>query len=266
MGRKLSAAVLAALLAVAILSFAVQEEPKHSLHNVEPENYRYAEAERCINCKQSNNDIMSRAVGIDIESGEPAVDQRGWLGGVHSRSLSHEGEIKTDCAWCHAPTTEGVTQDKEAGQPIPGGDWQGVTCTSCHPGLLKREERESLLANFKPGSDPEQKDSYIFIDKSAGGNFDAQCRYCHHDSHDIIVEAMSEMVASGELRCIDCHMAGYGTDGKDTVERFHNIKVAANVPYSCSGEYGTAVACHADATVEWMNAEISGIKGERKEW
>ena len=266
MGRKLSTAILTALLATAILAFAVQEEQIHSLQNVEPENYRYVEAEGCINCKQSSNDIMTRAAGIDIESGEPTIDQRGWLGGIHSRSQSHDEGIKTDCAWCHAPITKGVTQDKESGQPIPGGDWQGVTCTSCHPGKLKRELRESLLANFKPGSDPQLKDSYVFIDKSEGGNFDQQCRYCHHGSHDIIIEAMSEMATSGDLRCIDCHMAGYGIAGQNAVERFHNVKVAANVPYSCSGEYGTTVACHADATVEWMNENISSIKGERKEW
>lgn len=48
----------------------------------------------------------------------------------------------------------------------------------------------------------------------------------------------------GLLRCIDCHLAGYGTVDAGIDARFHNMNEAANAPYSCSGAYGTDAICH----------------------
>ena len=77
---------------------------------------------------------------------------------------------------------------------------------------------------------------------------------------------MADHLHSGALRCIDCHMAGYRIAESGLVERFHNFKVEANGPISCSGEFGTDMGCHADASVDWMHAAIPNIKGPRADW
>ena len=246
--------------------FGLQEQVHRSLKGLEPESYRYSEAERCLNCKQESNDIMTRAVGVDISSGKPVLQNCGWLGSVHSKSQSHGDRVDTACAWCHAPTAKGATRDKEAATAIEKGTWQGVTCGACHPGPLRRELRKSLLSNFIPGSDPAKPESYIFVDKSDGRQFNAQCRYCHHQSHDLLIEAKRKMFDAGGLRCIDCHMAGYAGGGVQAVERFHNFKVADNLPYSCSGRYGAGITCHAAKTKEWMESKLPLIKSPRKDW
>jgi hypothetical protein len=61
-------------------------------------------------------------------------------------------------------------------------------------------------------------------------------------------------------------MAGYGVVESGLVERFHNFKVEANGPLSCSGTYGTEAGCHANASVDWMQTSIPNIKGPRQEW
>jgi hypothetical protein len=61
-------------------------------------------------------------------------------------------------------------------------------------------------------------------------------------------------------------MAGYGVAANQLVERFHNMKVEANIPLSCSGAYGTEMSCHADESAEWMRSKLNAVKGERKDW
>jgi nitrate/TMAO reductase-like tetraheme cytochrome c subunit len=266
MGRLLALSVTFLIFLAAVLGLSGQEQVEILLAQFEPENHRYAQAEACVNCHQSENDIMTRAVGVDISSGSPALDERGWLASVHSRSQSHDYRVNTACAWCHAPTVEGATQDSLAAVPIEPGTWEGVTCGACHPGRLEGNMRESLLINFSPGSDPTDPASYVFIDRADPLQVNAQCRYCHHEFHPILSEAKAELLETGTLRCIDCHMAGYGVSEDQIVERFHNMKVEANGPLSCSGEYGTETGCHANASAEWMHTAIPNIKGPRAEW
>jgi hypothetical protein len=236
------------------------------LGELEPDFYRYAQAETCVNCHQPDNDIMTRAVGVDISSGAPSLDEFGWLASVHARSQSHDYRINTACAWCHTPTTEGATQDSMAAVPIPPGTWEGVTCGACHPGRLERSLRESLLINFLPGSDPTDPASYVFRDRADPSQVNAQCQYCHNEFHGFLSEAKSVLFDAGALRCVDCHMAGYRIDESGAVERFHNMKVEANGPRSCNGEFGTDGGCHAGATVEWMRERFPRIKAPRQEW
>ncbi len=140
-----------------------------------------------------------------------------------------------------------------------------MTCGACHPSSVPQERRHSQLANFTPGSDPADPASYIFRDRAEPAQFNLQCRYCHHESHDISVAGMATMLQSGTVRCVDCHMAGYGVVG-EVVERFHNMKVEANIPHSCSGAYGTEMSCHADESADWMRAKVTAVKGPRKDW
>jgi len=266
MGRTGARAATSLIFVVVFVGCGGQDQVEISLNQFEPQNYRYIQAETCVNCHQTDNDIMTRAVGVDISSGIPAMDECGWLASVHARSQSHEYRVTTVCAWCHAPTTKGATQDSLAAVPIEAGTWEGVTCGACHPGRLEGRMRESLLANFVQGSDPTDPASYVFIDKSDASQFNAQCQYCHHEFHDILSPAKAERLESGTLRCVDCHMAGYGVAENQAVERFHNMKVEANGPLSCSGTYGTEPGCHSDASADWMRTSIPKIKGPRKEW
>jgi hypothetical protein len=81
----------------------------------------------------------------------------------------------------------------------------------------------------------------------------------------LLSEAKQEMMNAGDLRCIDCHMASYAVR-EGTVERFHNFKVAQNLPHSCSGGAGGDSPCHDGADRDGLEAKIAKIKGPRKEW
>ena len=242
-----------------------QEPASISLTGFEPDHHRYADAERCANCHEVDGDILRRAVGVDISSGTPELTGHGWLSSVHARSQSHDDRVNTACAWCHAPTTPGATEDDALAVPIEKGAWEGVSCGACHPVGLDESLEESLVVNLTAGSDRADPASYTFIDRADPKQLNAQCQYCHHEYHDL-APAKSELMSSGTLRCIDCHMAGYVVAESGLVERFHNFKVEANGPLSCNGAYGTDESCHADASAEWMRESIATIKGPRKEW
>lgn len=241
-------------------SYAFQEvDPSFKVQT--PKNYDYKEAAGCADCKNPDEAFMLRAVGVDRSSGETVLDERGWLASAHARSQSHGERITTACAWCHAPTAAGATKDEKAAQPIPKGTWQGVTCGACHPGAVPREKRQaSLLINYTPGTDRTDPKNYIFRDRQSGVELNAQCRFCHNEPHDLLIEEKGKMLESGKLRCIDCHMAAYAvTDGH--VERFHNFKVEANLPHSCSSGTGRAMTCHDAASTEWFRARLKDVKG-----
>ena len=86
---------IAAVLALLGVSTGLcgQEQAEISLSRFEPEHYRYYQAELCVNCHQTANDVMTRAVGVDISSGSPELDARGWLASVHARSQSHGDRV-----------------------------------------------------------------------------------------------------------------------------------------------------------------------------
>ena len=139
---------------ICLVGVKVLQQEDFYIRHLTPENYSYQEAERCSNCKGPENRFMPRAAGVDLSSGSPVLDERGWIASVHARSQSHEDRVNTACAWCHAPLTEGATQKEDDAKPIPKGNWQGVSCGACHPGSLELDKRSSLLINFKPATDP----------------------------------------------------------------------------------------------------------------
>jgi hypothetical protein len=240
-------------------------QDEFSLKHLTPENYHYADAEGCSNCKGTENVFMPRAAGVDLTTDPPSLEKRGWLSSVHARSQSHEDRVNTACAWCHAPLAEGATKDKEKAKPIPKGTWQGVTCGACHPGSVPREKRVSLVSNFTPGTDRTNPKNYVFRDRSKGTDMNAQCQFCHEQYHGLLIETKKKMLQSGDLRCIDCHMAAYAVTNQH-VERYHNFKVAENIPHSCSGGMGRASSCHDGVKKEWFEGKLNKVKGPRKEW
>ena len=263
---KTKAIVLAILLLSTFLFSFDLFDKQVSLKKFAPVNHQYTEAESCITCKAENSSVMARAVGARLDkAGAVALelDNRGWLGSVHSRSQDHGERVNNACAWCHAPATAGAVRDEKEGKAIPKGQWQGVTCIACHPKL--GQESALLYGNYHPGRDAAEKESYVIRDMSQGTEANKLCTWCHHQYHDFKIEAKTEMLAQGTLRCIDCHMAGYQKHGQQ-VERFHNMKVEASIPKSCSGDLGTAQACHADQSQEWMRSMLQEVKGPRKSW
>lgn len=241
------------------------QQDDFSLQHLTPENYHYKEVERCSNCKGEQNRFMPRAAGVDLSSGISVLDERGWLASIHARSQSHDDRVDTACAWCHAPVAEGANRNREEAKPIPKGTWQGVTCGACHPGSVEGSKRVSLISNYIPGTDPADPENYIFRDRKDGKAMNAQCRFCHHESHDLLIEAKQKMMDLGDLRCIDCHMAAYAVTDQH-IERYHNFKVKANLPYSCSGGLGRAMSCHDDVSRDWFEEKLPTVKGSRKEW
>ena len=259
------ACVMFVLICAALAALQAPDQQDLSLRNLTPENYSYREAARCAGCKGEQNAFMVRAAGVNLSAEEPALDSRGWLTSIHARSQSHEDGVDMACAFCHAPLTEGATREKEKAEPIPKGDWQGVTCGACHPGSVDQGRRKSLVANFLPGTDPTDPDNYTFRDRADGMAMNAQCRFCHHESHDLLVDKKMEMLNAGDLRCIDCHMAAYAlTDGH--LERFHNLQVEENLPHSCSGGLGRTMVCHAETSQEWFSHNLERVKAPRKQW
>ena len=78
-------------------------------------------------------------------------------------------------------------------------------------------------------------------------------------------KAKQELLESGTIRCIDCHMAAYAVS-YGHIERFHNLKVEANIPYSCSGGMGMAMTCHDKTSKEWFSSELDAVKCPRKKY
>jgi len=249
----------------ALVALPIVQPDDISLRHLTPENYHYREAQRCAACKGEENRFMPRAAGVDIGVVPPALDARGWFASTHARSQSHGERVTTACAWCHAPLTPGATQDKDRAKPIPKGTWQGISCGACHPGSVPSENRLSLVASFTPGTDPADAGNYVFRDRGSGKDLNAHCRFCHHQSHELLIEAKKAMLEEGGLRCIDCHMAGYAQTGGH-IERFHNFKVEANLPHSCSGGLGRASACHKGTEAAWFSENLTKVKGLRREW
>lgn len=266
MSRTVGSAVLMVGMFAAMLVGGASGQEAISLVEFAPEHYKYVQAERCANCHSDGGDILRRAVGIETSTGSPQLTGHGWLGSVHARSQSHGDRVNTACAWCHAPTTPGATRDSLAAEPIEFGTWEGVTCGACHPVGLADSLEESLVTNLHPGSDPSDPSSFVFIDRSDPQQLNSQCQFCHHEYHDFTVATKTAILDAGVLRCIDCHMAGYDVASSGLIERYHNMKVEANGPISCSGAYGTNAGCHVNATAEWMRASIPDIKSPRKEW
>ena len=265
MKNPIPAFVMFILICAALAALQAPERLDISLKHLAPENYSYKEAEGCAGCKGERNAFMARAAGVDLNRKPVALDSRGWLASVHARSQSHGDRVNTACAYCHAPLAEGATRDQDKARPIPKGSWQGVTCGACHPGSVEQGKRESLVANFVPGTDPADPNNYTFSDRADGKAMNAQCRFCHHESHDLLIERKKEMMSTGELRCIDCHMAAYAvTDGH--MERFHNFRVEENLPHSCSGSLGRSMTCHDQKPGDWFSLNLEHVRGPRKEW
>ncbi len=248
------------------LAVSVAEE-ENLLAGVTPEGYDYTRPEAesplsCLNCKYQRNYHQYRVLGVqepNVGDGTIKVTGKGWLSSAHATSFEAPTNNNTYCAWCHAPTTETVTYDASRAKKLKKGKWHGMSCNGCHTTHGIAGEIGTRLTNYKPGHDLEEEESYIPRHSEDGLQANKQCLFCHGTYHGFSSRVKEALLDSGSLRCIDCHMAGYRLTDTGTVERYHNMKVAENLPKSCNGRFGALISCHSTATKKWVYYVIPKI-------
>ena len=179
-------------------------------------------------------------------------------------------QANTYCGWCHNPGDghggrefKNVTDDPTKAKTLKK-NLSGVACVACHPSnnFKKQHPQSSRYANYMPGSDPDDFDNaWKAVARDPDGVYDGkgsnkQCLFCHGSYHEFKSSIHTTLVKSGSLRCFDCHMAVFNTLPSDTKERYHNMKVLANGPASCSKEG----ACHSFTKKE-MLAKVAALMG-----
>jgi hypothetical protein len=209
-----------------------------AVDRVTPDGYLYEELRRCAGCHETARDAAGNsthrnAIGLSGDPSSPTLTGKGWLSGPHGRSQDADIVSNTYCAWCHGPSQPGVTDEIGASRTIESGR-TGVSCIACHASDAVDEEFGTYQANFRPGGDRESLVDFVPRQPASGSETNAQCLFCHLRRHPFEVSPHGDLVDSGELRCIDCHMAVYNVTESGRKERYHNMKVAANSdPATC---------------------------------
>jgi formate-dependent nitrite reductase cytochrome c552 subunit len=220
------------------------------LDTLTPEGYAYGmvsgySAGYCLTCMHQSdgwkgNTHLENAIGVSgivdhngaVEAGEDKITGRGWISSKHA--VSQDGaSANTYCAYCHAPDQVGVTNDPELGKALKKGK-HAMNCAGCHPSNSYAGRNGTRFANFKPGSNPATDSNWKPAKVSDGKAANGQCLFCHGSYHGFAVDLHENMVKSGSLRCIDCHMAVYNNLASGLEERYHNMKVLENGSDSCA--------------------------------
>ena len=263
------------LATMVMLTVTLAEEGETIIGPYTPENYDYllpeAESpESCLNCAhQADGYHLYRVMGIPEPTGghapaTGATTGKGWLDSKHAVSVTAPTNNNTYCAWCHQPTLETASFDNNKAKPVKAGKWHGMSCAGCHTTHSIAAQYGTRYTNLIPGSDLEEKESYIprhAEDVKAANN---QCLYCHGKGkfHGFASKVKTALYESDAIRCIDCHMAGYQTTSGGLVERYHNMKVVENLPFSCNGKIGAVTACHSRVTKKWGRYVVPKIFGQ----
>lgn len=245
------------------------------LDGVTPEGYAYGQVQGysagyCLTCAHQStgwkgNTHLENAIGVSgivdihavVEAAEDKVTGIGWISSKHAVSM--EGaSANSYCAYCHAPDQVGVTNDPEMGKAIKK-DKHAMNCAGCHPSNGYNTRVGTRFANFKPGSDPAVDSNWKPAHVEEGKQANGQCLFCHGSYHGFAVSLHENMVKSGSLRCIDCHMAVYNTLASGAHERYHNMKVLENGAKSCA-------ECHSFKTKQMAQkvAELMGNHNTKK--
>jgi hypothetical protein len=228
--------------------------------------YNYAESNGCTSCHFSRGilgDHMPEAVGVqfDTPSNSFIFTGGGWRASAHSQS-NYASTQNTYCAQCHSPLQAKGDATQKNHEMIPNGQVEGVTCAACHPSHTSAVVLGRRLGVYKFGMDKSKPEAYDVVHEGAE---DQLCLNCHTTRHGEGNPAMDLMVVA-EVRCMDCHMAVYGKVPETHVDkRFHDFKVAKNLPYSCGAE-GSVLGCHSEFSVEATRAFIPYFKGQHTDW
>jgi hypothetical protein len=104
------------------------------------------------------------------------------------------------------------------------------------------------------------------------------CLTCHEqDPHNAASNGVFQTMYAAGVTCIDCHMApfaintGTTTDANGTpaglTERFHDWKVAENLPYSCGAQGSLSqYTCHTNFTTASALAFIPFMTFQHSDW
>jgi hypothetical protein len=228
--------------------------------------YNYSESNGCTSChfsRGAGGDHNLEAVGVVYDETKKAFQftGNGWRASEHSQS-NYKSTQNTYCAKCHSPLQATQASEFKPGmsEPIPDGKVEGVTCAACHPNHNAAVVLGRRLGIYKFGVNKTTPEAYDVIHE---GDEDRLCLNCHNKRHNEGNDAFDLMYVAG-VRCIDCHMAPYGKIlGTEVDKRFHDFKVAKNLPYSC-GVQGSIVACHPGFSVEATAAFIPYLKDQHK--
>jgi hypothetical protein len=168
-----------------------------------------------------------------------------WSQSAHAHTYG-VSEGNTFCAQCHSPLQADAGATATDNQAIPVEQWQGVTCSVCHPPEDKRAQWGTPLGLYDVATR-----TYTPL---ALADADLLCLNCHNGRNaPRFGDAGLRMMQRG-VRCIDCHLARIASgDGNGGTAPAHDFKVVANLPASCGLVPG---GCHAGGTQEWALEKI----------
>lgn len=240
-----------------------------------PPTYNYAEANSCTACHfiyGPKGDHMLEAVGVkfDDTSKTFSFTGSGWFASRHAQS-NHGATQNTFCAKCHSPLQATPQATFNNGflantDLIQNGNNEGVTCASCHPSHTAAVVLGRRVGIYRYGMDKTKPEAYQVVKE---GQDDLLCLNCHVERHNEANVAFKRMYDAG-VECVDCHMAPYGltNNGAGTVQkRFHDFKVAQNLPYSC-GVAGSVSGfrCHPGFSTNSTLAFLPYLKEQHRGW
>ena len=228
--------------------------------------YDYTESNGCTNCHFSmgaKGDHMPEAVGMYFDTATNAwvFTGNGWRASAHSQS-NYKSTQNTYCAKCHSPLQAKADADYTPGknEPIADSKVEGVTCAACHPDHNSAVVLGRRLGVYKFGMPRNTPEAYDVVHE---GQEDQLCMNCHVTRHNE-GNAAFDLMYVAEVRCVDCHMAVYGKIlGTEVDKRFHDFKVAKNLPYSCGVE-GSMTHCHPEFSAESTQLFIPYLKEQHK--
>lgn len=230
----------------------------------------WTESNGCTRCHFTNGaggDHMLEAVGVTYSDTKGfALSGNGWFASKHATSV-YKSTQNTYCAKCHSPLqatvksafVNGFLQSTEM---IADGKSEGVTCAACHPSHTVAVTLGRRLGIYQFEKDKAKAEGYKVIKH---GEEDTLCLNCHVTRHNENNPGFKRMYDAG-VTCIECHMAEYGKIVNSEVEkRFHDFKVASNLPFSC-GAKGSMTGCHTEFSTEATLAFLPYFKEQHREW
>jgi hypothetical protein len=264
------------LVAIAALAFGLilalqqrgQGQGVVSPTNLARPDYDYTESNGCTRCHFTSGaagDHMPEAVGMVFNetTKQFAFTGAGWRASLHAQS-NYKSTQNTYCAKCHSPLQAKPDSEFKVGafEEIPHGKVEGVTCAVCHPSHTAAVVLGRRLAMYKWGMDKSKPEAYTVIKE---WHEDDLCLTCHVERHNETNPAFAKMYEVG-IRCVECHMAPYGHIlGTEVEKRFHDFKVAKNLPYSCGVE-GAVTHCHPEYSAKATMALIPYMKEQHRPW
>jgi nitrate/TMAO reductase-like tetraheme cytochrome c subunit len=272
--------------------------------NLNRPSYDYSNADSCPSCHFIEGyDHTARAAGLQWNDTTQQWERtgHGWWDSAHAQSQfgwsqpssqfgwtqpssTYGSNDNTFCSYCHSPLQASGTAQFSNGavvNPVTVQTFQAVTCSACHtsntvaaallkqyPTALSGGETATLIR----GQDPTNPNSWIPLLPGQENQF---CLTCHEqDPHDAQANSIFQVMYSAGVTCIDCHMAPYqiftGTASNPAPalpERFHDWKVAENVPYSCGAQGSLSqFSCHSEFTAQSASAFIPVLTQQHGNW